>query len=1368
MRPQQHRKGGVLVAGHRLANTSAVAHTQSAGAGHTVVSIPCPVCGSHNLQLTLDLQHQPLANDFYKTTQESLSCERHPLQLVRCRTCNHLHLSQLVSRKRLFSDYLYVSGTSATLQKHFEWLATHIAAAVERERPLHGGGGRREEGASSYRRRTVLELACNDGSQLDAFKRLGWRTYGVDPAANIVPTAVAKGHHVKVGFWGAQDVWPPADEPAIELDAIVAQNVLAHVPSPVNFLRDCAKAMGRHTLLYIQTSQCHMHEEGQFDTAYHEHLSFFTAHSFRKAADLAGLNVTGWQVVPIHGQSCLVTFKKLHHVNGGGGQSSSSDALHLALQPRLQEEAQLGLLDDLFYEKYQARAGVTASWIEKQLEQLRVAGYRLGGYGAAAKGMVLLHFLLGRGKAASHLEFVVDDAPMKQGTYCPGTTIPVKPLAHVSSILADDPHTPLALVVFAWNFWPEIALRLQASLKSNRRIIAILPFPTPHVVTLNGRVLSNMSYHTAELGDALQLGVPLDAAAAVAPVAPGSIAPRRRTMLISHFYNEAMLLPFWIAHHAPLFDHAILIDCNSTDGSAELVRKLAPPSWTVIPSSTVSQFGARTLDAQVEQQERLFPNDWHLALTVTEFLIHPRFRETLATFDAGLPKAKHDKAYPKIRALPMLPTVGDDSRSPLRRFESLPIQRSMYLWEKAWNPRTFARHINGGNPPWRRYMHTGEIKGAIYEAGRHGITPAYSSRIVPHMDGFVMKYTGSPWPESMMRHMQTGHNISEDDRKQGLGNQHLNGMDYTKLNGNHISPLHSQDIRVHDLREVLDPSDRAPPEMVKWHSLFREHLDPPHPLFPPALTKTKRDVNVMEGHHHTSPTNFREAFVPYSVSIEPQPPVVSGRDHNHNHHRDWPRATAARDHPTDMAAANSEAVPAGGREALPGEAAEGDAAALARGRQWGLLYVLGACALLPLSVSISLFCRRLGIVYTRLPPPQTKTTSEATSVTAKAEGRVEGDSSSRLARFLFAAGVVCTFICLNSALSILNRWALGVAGGLHIPLLMTASHMIFGAFALAPLMILHDGYARTLLAEARSRARALVLIALMNALQIGLNNASLVCIELSLNQARALLRKPPQPPAPHTRPTPSLCSSLNGCPLLKLPSSAHTLDVRPAALPLPPPVALPLAVQVVRAIGPVVTSALLVCLEGKVPDHREAVCLLLISGGAATTVYSGFGSSTAVGVGLTASSTLAQCLQISISGRIMQGRGQQLGKLDAFQMTALTGPLAFVALLPFALYYEFGVFSAALAMQRARVLGFLLGSCLLAVAYNVTLFQALATLSTIGASILGNVKIVLLLLLSALILGELRTWSVVQLVGCTLTFVASGWYSWHVATKRTE
>merc|ERR1711988_1386093 len=74
--------------------------------------------------------------------------------------------------------------------------------------------------------------------------------------------------------------------------------------------------------------------------------------------------------------------------------------------------------------------------------------------------------------------------------------------------------------------------------------------------------------------------------------------------------------------------------------------------------------------------------------------------------------------------------------------------------------------------------------------------------------------------------------------------------------------------------------------------------------------------------------------------------------------------------------------------------------------------------------------------------------------------------------------------------------------------------------------------------------------------------------------------------------------------------------------------------------------------------------------------------------------------------------------------------------------------------------GFLLGSCCVAVVYNVVLFQSVRTLSSVGTAILGNVKIVCLLFLSSALLGELGGWSANQYLGCFLTFVAAGAYSY--------
>src|SRR6516164_5807036 len=50
--------------------------------------------------------------------------------------------------------------------------------------------------------------------------------------------------------------------------------------------------------------------------------------------------------------------------------------------------------------------------------------------------------------------------------------------------------------------------------------------------------------------------------------------------LISHFWNEEFLLPYWLRHHLPLFDHGVLIDYTSTDRSVEIIHELAP-HWEV-------------------------------------------------------------------------------------------------------------------------------------------------------------------------------------------------------------------------------------------------------------------------------------------------------------------------------------------------------------------------------------------------------------------------------------------------------------------------------------------------------------------------------------------------------------------------------------------------------------------------------------------------------------------------------------------------------------------------------------------------------------------------------------------------------------------
>jgi hypothetical protein len=109
-----------------------------------------------------------------------------------------------------------------------------------------------------------------------------------------------------------------------------------------------------------------------------------------------------------------------------------------------------------------------------------------------------------------------------------------------------------------------------------------------------------------------------------------------RLTVICHFRNEEVYLPYWLRHHARLFDHGILLDYGSTDRSREIIRELAP-SWEVRPSRN-AQFHALSVDAEVMDAERGVAG-WKMCLNATEFLIHHDLRDYLSAFEARHPGA---------------------------------------------------------------------------------------------------------------------------------------------------------------------------------------------------------------------------------------------------------------------------------------------------------------------------------------------------------------------------------------------------------------------------------------------------------------------------------------------------------------------------------------------------------------------------------------------------------------------------------------------------------------------------------------------------------------------------------------------------------
>lgn len=99
-----------------------------------------------------------------------------------------------------------------------------------------------------------------------------------------------------------------------------------------------------------------------------------------------------------------------------------------------------------------------------------------------------------------------------------------------------------------------------------------------------------------------------------------TLSNKMRRVILTHFYNEEHLLPWWLNHHTKYFDHGLLINWGSTDRSLEIIKDLAP-TWQVIDSK-FKKFDAHHLEWEMMNYERQAPTGiWRLSIPTSEFLV---------------------------------------------------------------------------------------------------------------------------------------------------------------------------------------------------------------------------------------------------------------------------------------------------------------------------------------------------------------------------------------------------------------------------------------------------------------------------------------------------------------------------------------------------------------------------------------------------------------------------------------------------------------------------------------------------------------------------------------------------------------------------
>ncbi len=404
----------------------------------------CRICKNAELKKFLELGNQPLANSFLRKEDLKKPEPTYPLNLVFCNNCGLVQLDYVVPPELMFKSYLWVSGTSDAVPVHFQQLADESTKIV--------GAGENS---------LVVDIGSNDGTLLKGFKKVGIRTLGVEPATNIAEIARKSGIETVNDFFNSATAEKIVKEKS-KAKIITATNVVAHINDSYDLLAGVSVLLEDDGAFVIEVPYLvDMIQNNEFDTAYHEHLSYFAIRPLTELFKSFDMEIFDVKRFPIHGGTIRIYVKKK--------SSNLKTTAAVGELLKLEEEMELDKFET--YLEFADRIKRLKENLISLLKKLRSEGKNIIGYGAPAKGNTLLNFF---GIDTKLLDYIADKNPLKHGLLTPGMHIPVVP---VEKILEDKPDY---MFILAWNFADEVMRQQQKYKDIGGKFI--IPIPGPRIV----------------------------------------------------------------------------------------------------------------------------------------------------------------------------------------------------------------------------------------------------------------------------------------------------------------------------------------------------------------------------------------------------------------------------------------------------------------------------------------------------------------------------------------------------------------------------------------------------------------------------------------------------------------------------------------------------------------------------------------------------------------------------------------------------------------------------------------------------------------------------------------------------------------------
>lgn len=400
----------------------------------------CRACDSTSTTVLLDMGKLPLANAFVKSAHDIDDQFTENLTLVMCDSCRLIQIRDEVPREKLFSSYLWVTSTSAGAKKHAMWLS-------ERLKTRHNPAGNA----------SLVEIASNDGFFLDHYRSIGgFDVLGVDPS-NLAEEASRRGLPSIRDFFGTAVAERIVRDKG-RADVIVARNVLGHVSALQDLAGGVKQLLAPAGTFVLEVPYAYfLRAEVQYDTIFHEHLSYPTVRSVANLMDRFGMKITDVSFAQMNGGSMLC---EIRHADSPVPRND---------QAILDFEDIIELNTPNGWQRFADTVAAQRESFTTLLKQLAGKRKKVVAYGAAAKCMTMLNYC----SVSTDLISMIGDAnPRKQGLLCPGVRIPV---VSPTEVIAQNPDY---IMIGAWNFKDEIIKYFRNDLRYRNEFIVPLPMPT--------------------------------------------------------------------------------------------------------------------------------------------------------------------------------------------------------------------------------------------------------------------------------------------------------------------------------------------------------------------------------------------------------------------------------------------------------------------------------------------------------------------------------------------------------------------------------------------------------------------------------------------------------------------------------------------------------------------------------------------------------------------------------------------------------------------------------------------------------------------------------------------------------------------------